>query len=196
MRQREQGPFTRMRPFDAARTCLLLVDVQKLQGLVATATYQPAQLANGATDEGAPGDREAPAQFLVTFAHAAIDAGDAPPGIYAKLRKAGLSRRISAIMDMAIMPVPSKAPARCNCRPRRIADHSARDQPNWTADQGPRQRAHSAVTKPLLRICGGRQQSYSRDRTHNQKRLRHADAPAHVPAMPMAYLSRPGNSMP
>jgi nicotinamidase-related amidase len=28
MRQSEQGPFTRIRPFDAARTCLLLVDVQ------------------------------------------------------------------------------------------------------------------------------------------------------------------------
>ena len=28
MRQSEQGSFTRIRPFDAARTCLLLVDVQ------------------------------------------------------------------------------------------------------------------------------------------------------------------------
>ena len=28
MRQHEQGPFTRLRPFDAKRTCLLLVDVQ------------------------------------------------------------------------------------------------------------------------------------------------------------------------
>ena len=28
MRQSEQGTFTRIRPFDAARTCLLLVDVQ------------------------------------------------------------------------------------------------------------------------------------------------------------------------
>ncbi len=70
---------------------------------------------------------------------------------------------------------------------RRIADHPARDQPNRTADQGPRQRPHRAVTKPLLRICDGRQQRYSRDRGHNQKRLRHADAPAHVPAIPMAY---------
>jgi len=28
MRQHEQGPFTRIRPFDARRTCLLLVDTQ------------------------------------------------------------------------------------------------------------------------------------------------------------------------
>lgn len=28
MRQEDQGPFTRIRPFDAKRTCLLLVDVQ------------------------------------------------------------------------------------------------------------------------------------------------------------------------
>jgi nicotinamidase-related amidase len=28
MRQHAQGPFTRLRPFDAARTCLLLVDTQ------------------------------------------------------------------------------------------------------------------------------------------------------------------------
>jgi nicotinamidase-related amidase len=28
MRQHEQGPFTRVRPFDARRTCLLLVDAQ------------------------------------------------------------------------------------------------------------------------------------------------------------------------
>jgi nicotinamidase-related amidase len=28
MRQSEQGPFTRIRPFEAGRTCLLLVDVQ------------------------------------------------------------------------------------------------------------------------------------------------------------------------
>jgi nicotinamidase-related amidase len=28
MRQHEQGPFTRVRPFDAKRTCLLLVDAQ------------------------------------------------------------------------------------------------------------------------------------------------------------------------
>ena len=28
MRQKEQGPFTRFRPFDAGRTCLLLVDTQ------------------------------------------------------------------------------------------------------------------------------------------------------------------------
>ena len=28
MRQEDQGPFTRVRPFDAKRTCLLLIDVQ------------------------------------------------------------------------------------------------------------------------------------------------------------------------
>jgi nicotinamidase-related amidase len=28
MRQEDQGPFTRIRPFDAKRTCLLLIDVQ------------------------------------------------------------------------------------------------------------------------------------------------------------------------
>jgi hypothetical protein len=88
---------------------------------------------------------------------------------------------------MAIMPVPFETPAGRNCGSGRIADHAARDQPNRTADQGPRQRAHRAVTKPLLCICDGRQQRYSRDRSHNQKRLRHANAPAHVAAMPMAY---------
>jgi hypothetical protein len=79
------------------------------------------------------------------------------------------------------MPVPSEAPARCNCRPRRIADHSARDQPNRTADQGPRQRPHRAVTKPLLRSCDGRQERYSRDRGHNQKLFHRAGAPARLP---------------
>jgi hypothetical protein len=90
-------------------------------------------------------------------------------------------------MGAAIMPVPFEAPARCNCWPGRIADHAAGDQPDRTADQGPRQRPHRAVAKPLLGICDGRQQRYSRDRGRNQKHLRHADAPAHVPAMPMAY---------
>jgi nicotinamidase-related amidase len=41
MRQHEQGPFTRFRPFDAGRTCLLLVDVQNYAWNPEVAREQP-----------------------------------------------------------------------------------------------------------------------------------------------------------
>jgi nicotinamidase-related amidase len=41
MRQSEQGTFTRIRPFDAARTCLLLVDVQNYSWNPDIARTQP-----------------------------------------------------------------------------------------------------------------------------------------------------------
>ena len=41
MRQSEQGSFTRIRPFDAARTCLLLVDVQNYTWNPDVARTQP-----------------------------------------------------------------------------------------------------------------------------------------------------------
>jgi hypothetical protein len=66
-------------------------------------------------------------------------------------------------------------------RPRPIQpDHRPRPPPT------PPSRRHQAAPAHLRRKAG-RQQRYSRDCGHNQKRLRHADAPAHVPAMPMAY---------
>ena len=41
VRQRDQGPLTRLRPFDAARTCLLLVDVQNYSWNPDVARAQP-----------------------------------------------------------------------------------------------------------------------------------------------------------
>jgi nicotinamidase-related amidase len=41
MRQSQQGPFTRLRPFDAGRTCLLLVDTQNYTWNPQIARQQP-----------------------------------------------------------------------------------------------------------------------------------------------------------